>query len=550
MTSARSGWRRWGAEWPLALAFAAGVALRVVHLSDQILVGDEWHALVKSATAGPGEIFTTLGKSDHSIPVALYYELAAATVGLGDAVIRAPFLLFGVLGLLLLPLGARAFVKKPASDVFAWLLAVSPLLVYFSRFARPYGISACLCAVALFAFHRWWDDFRARWTALFAACASLSAWLLLTSVPFLAAPFAVGALRAWTGPREERRGRLESLLWLALVTASPAALLVLPPFVFDFGNISSKVGSDIPGVGLQLEALQILGGIEDLWFGVLFVFLGLLGFWRQARERTAWTALAASSVLLQWTAVVLCAPVNAMAFARYALPIVPVLLSWVACGALDLAGPLLRRLPAGARACFGPVLGAFFLAVGPLRGAWQSPDNWFASRLSIEMAGGTADRAERMRLTPAFYRELAARPPGSLTLIEAPWTIALALNPLPFYQSVHRQWTHVAFTNGVVPADGGAGAGSAELPWGELPLGSAYRSRNVLWLADLLESDVERGDYLVLHKDLASEFLGSAPRVSAALTPVDVGPLVERFRSRFGEPVHEDARLAVFALRR
>ena len=52
--------------------FVAGAWLRYYQLDLQILVEDEWHALHKILRSGFADIYQSFGRSDHSIPLALY----------------------------------------------------------------------------------------------------------------------------------------------------------------------------------------------------------------------------------------------------------------------------------------------------------------------------------------------------------------------------------------------------------------------------------------------------------------------------------------------
>src|SRR5690606_15845721 len=99
-----------------------------------------------------GEIYTSFGYSDHSIPVTLYYYLVSKWVPLTENIMRFPMVVFGLVTPLVLPLLCRKLLNRQESAILFVLLALSPMLIYYARTARPYAISTVLVVVALLAF--------------------------------------------------------------------------------------------------------------------------------------------------------------------------------------------------------------------------------------------------------------------------------------------------------------------------------------------------------------------------------------------------------------
>src|SRR6185369_1192531 len=119
-------------EWPLVGIVIAALVLRGDQLLDQVPIDDEWLALDQAMTKSLGYMLTHFGGADVSIPIAVYYKLLLATVGLTTWELRAPFLLSGLATVVGFPLMVRPFVGRPASNVLAALLATSPILVFYS----------------------------------------------------------------------------------------------------------------------------------------------------------------------------------------------------------------------------------------------------------------------------------------------------------------------------------------------------------------------------------------------------------------------------------
>ena len=184
---------RWRALWdPRAwpwrmlgvLALLAGIWLRMDQLRTQTLLDDEWHAvrmLIGSDWAG---IATHFGYADHSIPLTLYYRALYNLGILSEWQMHLPLLIAGIALLLVAPLLLRDRVPLAVRAVWMALLAVSPVLVYLSRTARPYAL-ACLCAlIAVVAFDKAWRRRERRWAVVYVVATILAAWLHLLTIVF------------------------------------------------------------------------------------------------------------------------------------------------------------------------------------------------------------------------------------------------------------------------------------------------------------------------------------------------------------------------------
>jgi hypothetical protein len=129
---------------------------------------------------------------------------------------------------------------------------------------------------------------------------------------------------------------------------------------------------------------------------------------------------------------------------------------------------------------------------------------------------------------PPFYRKLDAMAPGSVTLIEAPFSLEGPVNDLAFLSLSHHQRELVGLIHDLC-LDG---------PYdGEVPKDARFRFRNFVFLDDRDAVLASGARYLLLRLD---QFHGKpfreAGRCLAALTRL------------YGEPVDLDSRLAVFDL--
>jgi predicted membrane-bound mannosyltransferase len=198
------------------LAIAAGSGLRLWNLSDQVVGGDEMHGVRAAVKGQLVDILRTYQQADPCIPLAGYYHLAIDARGsLNEAVVRAPALAAGLLALLVIPWLVRSRLGDAGALLLAWLLALSPLLVLYSRLARPYMPVVLVGFVSFLAFDRWAEGEGARWGWLWALCAALAIWLHLVRYARDSAPDAAARRRRASGRRACRRRCAGAVCWLA-----------------------------------------------------------------------------------------------------------------------------------------------------------------------------------------------------------------------------------------------------------------------------------------------------------------------------------------------
>jgi hypothetical protein len=504
-------------------ALAIGAALRFQQIADQILADDEWHALHALHLRRWEWIASHFGEADHSIPLTLVYKALASTLGLSEIVMRAPMLLCGLLAVVVLPLLVADDVGEAASVVFAWLLAIAPLHVYFSRYARPYAITMLLACVAALAFQRWWTRRGRGWAATYALCAVAAVSLHLAVAPFVLVPIALTAIGA---PRA----------WRALVPPATAVVLGLglalaAPLTADREALARKIGAGAVTRATLAGAAQLFAGTANMRLVALVGVLAVLGAAVTVARRRAFGASFVALAACQVGAAFAAAPaglVHPIVVVRYMLPVLPLVLLWVAIGIHALAR---RALPAAA---LGIALAALLFAGGPLPALCRRPNDWTNHALFQYAYDPESPYAYQRMLAPervsGFYSRLAQEPPETLLVVEAPWYYAWDENLYPYVQAVHRQRMRVGF---VAPQDRFARLG-------ELPQGSGMRFRNAIHVGDRAELARQDVRYVIFHKDLKAELRGR-PREA-----VDVSNWIHSYADAYGAPAFEDDLVVVF----
>lgn len=157
---------------------AIGVLLRTArYLSNQALEVSEAELALNVLSRTLGESLAPLQYDQAAPPgfVALLV-LAKDLLGPGELALRAPAFVASLASLPLFVLLTRRMLRPAAVSIAAALLAVAPLLVYYSSFAKQYASDALLSIVLLLATLRVLEKRRAA-VACFTLVSAASVWL-------------------------------------------------------------------------------------------------------------------------------------------------------------------------------------------------------------------------------------------------------------------------------------------------------------------------------------------------------------------------------------
>ena len=269
-----------GAVFAGVLVLAA--ALRFGTLSARGFWGDEM-STVFFLHEKFGSMLHSVARLESTPP--LYYSLAwvwAKAFGTTEAGMRSLPALLGVATVPVIYLAARELVSRRAALVAATLVAVNPLLVWYSQEARSYSLLVFLSAAGLFWFARALREPRRRDLAAWAMVSSLALATHYFAV-FIVLTEAVLLARAW--------GRRPAvLLSFAMVGVTGALLLPLLLQQRSFNHATwishSSIlarAASLPAqfaVGFDAPRIFLLGGA-----GALLIALGVTLGVRQASGR-------------------------------------------------------------------------------------------------------------------------------------------------------------------------------------------------------------------------------------------------------------------------
>lgn len=517
--------------------------MRLYGIDEQILGGDELHAITAALRTPLRELPITYGLNDHSPPLAVLYSLLLQSgLSISELALRAPILASGVALVLVGPLFAARLLDRRHAVVFGWLLAVSPLLVLYSRVVRSYAPIALLGFSAAYASYRWLEDERRGAVVAYVLLAGSTIYFHLLSAPFVLAPMLFAAVEKLSTRRDGHP------TWRALFGAGGAVVALVSCFLIPahemlLGLLRLRVSRGSVGPEALFGALQLQAGSRHLVVVALFWLAassGLVALWRVERRLAGFTLtlVAAQLVTVLWVSPT--SADQALVTNRYLLISLPVVLLWVAIGIVRATDAV--RAPGFARfrtAAAFAIVAMLFLA-GPLPGYYYENRAAFVGHNDFITFHCPRPHAPAGR-TPEFYAQLRRQANGE-TLAEFPWGLSWNSTRFPHvYQGVHRQEVIVATPLG-------------------LPHHPSLRFRNAVVSdpAALLES---RAGFLVIHQQLIAEESGfiesRCSRPGRGPFPVEVrGALasmtpraIDRFRRAFGDPVFEDGLIQVWDLR-
>ncbi|NND44345.1 MAG: hypothetical protein HKN58_03405 [Xanthomonadales bacterium] len=521
-----------------ALLFLFGALLRLYRVGEQVLLDDEWHALNAVHDQGYRWIFSHLGHADHSIPLTLLYEFFSRTIGLSEWTLRLPSVAAGIATLLLVPWLLRHWLKPGERVMLMALLAVSPMLVNYSRIARPYAMLALLGAAAIPLAWRWWQRQRPSPNAwAWYACTVFGAWLNPVTLATTTGPylwFLPAALRA--ARRESRYGPLVRVCGMSIMMVSGLLLLLFVPLSVDWASLAVKSGVHEVTPGTARVALGLFAGTGFTLLALVMLALAVAG-WAELHRRDA---AFARYLLLTATAATIAVSLTGAAWigegivlARYLVGLLPLFLALTALGLfrfIEWAMSGHGRVRT-VQAMAGIALASLLVMSGPLlqqdfgRSQFLHHMYW---QFDYDEERNPIRAALADVRTPDFYRDIAAaHPNGNAVIVEAPWWLESNWNALPLYQRVHKQQVRIGMIGGVCAGD----------LYGEIdPDTPGIALRNFLHLSALLEGR-QQADYVVFRDQ------GPAGARSIAM---DTGACLDAMQRAWGPPWRRDGNAWVF----
>src|ERR1700722_1778359 len=573
----------------LGCIFVVGAYLRLHLLSSQILLDDEWHSIRAATGKKFLEVLTGFDPvNNSSLPLNLYNLALYHTIGWSELTIRLPIIVAGLVSLIALPLQIKQVFNERVSIVFACLLAISPFLVFYSRYDRPYGLTTLLCFSALLFSQQWFSTGKLAYAAGFVVAGLLAIYTNLLSIVAVAMPFVAGVsfgLLTRLKPPSVARPQIKVSFKTLFKVATIFALLLLP-YLWPVLQKSAQLPWASGHLTLHtiMMAAILLSGNSNAILNVLFFVLVMAGFILLLRNHSLLGSIFLSTICAYVALLLVSRPLGmdeGAILLRYMIVVVPMSLAAVAV-ALDILLRRIQNLKWISRTppifCGFALLACLF-AAGPLPALNVPPNNlgnhaffqssyeaktWQNTALQFVYPSFVIGRAE----IPPFYNWLGGQSNVS-AIIEYPFDLCSYNNLFYFYQHFHRKRilagycsdpTVVGYTFAPLRNDQGphcrVGKMDADEILSKVTDPSKLSFRNMIDVMDAASISSGPADFLVLHKDIMAQLTvwGDSVRTPAydwiLMHYRSVDRLQVLFQKELGQPVYEDAHMMCFQIRR
>ena len=562
----------------ITLALVIGVVLRLYLISYQILLDDEWHGMDYAIGNSFSYLFTHSGVGATCIPMNLYRWFLLNTFGWSELLLRLPTLAAGILSLAVFPVLVRKIFNCRTTIIFAFLLAISPFLIFYSRTCRPYSMVALLGFSSILALYFWATSGERKYVVIYVVAGVLAVYFNLFAVIAVLTPlgcvFLVKLMHTLTdsaGKRVQIVPSLPALTFAGVAIALLLSLLLLPAL------IQSSIGTTLRVDRMTLESLFefacMLSGTANKFMVVLFWGLLVFGQILLLRRIPLLGGIFFSITILCFGVLVFFGPgyiYVPLVISRYVILVFPLSFLLVALGMdylleyLHFAkllkgrsyGVLLTSLIAAA------FLSALFFA-GPLIKIYAFPNNFTnhsAFQESYEPLRWDRSYISDMRPDffiaskdhiPGFYQWLSSEPDANV-IIEYPMMLGDCFNLYYYYQHFHKKRIIAGYfpeleikgvkSEGCIYSNMYIDYVLSRVPYtGKLEFSNMI---NVMNIEALRQSHAR---YIILHKNLMAEMQPRFARnPSQVYSPVIY--LDSIYRRILGSPVFEGRNLIVFKI--
>ncbi len=549
--------------WSGIVIFAIlGAWLRLWSWPNQVLLNDEWHSLNYVTDKRLADIILCpVGVGATSIPENIYTWLTLHTVGWSENVLRLPSMFAGLLALVVIPLLVNRLWGLTTALTTAALLSTSPVLIFYSRIARPYSITMLLGATSLLLTLIWTQTGRRRYLLLSAACGTLAVYYHSSSAIPVFVPFIVVLLAALTGKKAGiSLASVTPLKDLALAAATVAVFslaIVIPSLINTSWLSNTVVGDDHATLTTAYNVLGIVSGthLQILRFTILVLAIsGLIAIYRQSRI----TGIVIFFPILTYTVMIASISMitinEGIQVTRYGITFVPVIYAMAAFASAKLAELISLRLCSSwssqAIVIVQLIVWSPFVINSHLREIYQTPNNFTNhcayQNLYSPMQWKNMQQRDQILGYPKNYSQFPAfySDPGKMQkirgIIEYPMMVGDPYNVYYHYQHLHKKPVLGGYmTTGNferIPTDNSYVLGNYTVDYVmeaiHQPLRKKNRWRTMVNLEDtsLLKLDFS-GWLVVVHKNPAIElFPNSFPDYPVA------AEVIQNMTENFGEP--------------
>lgn len=542
-------------------AVLLGTGLRLFQIGNQILGSDEWHAINIAGNKTFGYILTHFQASDNSIPMTVFYKFMLSTFGLNELIIRSLQLFSGIVCLFIFPLLIQKILSREIAVYYAFLHAISPFFIFYSRFSRPYIIVLLLSFISITCFYLWLKDKKISYILIYLFTAILAPYFLLISFPTVIFPIFFAFLLVFFQKHNDRffeiqaKIRSKSLCIVALCLAIGYSAWIFPALKTSTQFIKKTAQGSI-----KLETLKgfviLLTGTPNILLMFLFILCALYGMYFLSKKNKLLFFYFSPLIFVQILSIIILRPLSiefSEVFARYMISIFPVFLLMVSVGLKKLNTAFINCLPIKKRTMLFLIPSVFILLLfikGPLTYIYKLPNN-FMNHPDYQ---GDYRRKQMDILyskIPDFYLELNKTKTVN-SIIEMPYLMNWKGISYHLYQKIHKKRILIGYSN------------YFSLVKTRFKRHKKIRLNNFVSIHDPQEISNSQASYLIIHKDVLKEMIYVEGKFSgynrdekllkrlkanysqlAVKFAEDISKLMEK---KFGAPYYQDNWITVFRI--
>jgi uncharacterized membrane protein len=276
------------------LAYLLGAFLRIYLLNDQVLLDDEWHSMAFVIGKPFMWILThfSVPNGFTSIPLNIHEWILLNSIGWSEIWLRLPSVLLGLICLIFGPILAKSIIGIRTATILSLLIAISPILIFYSRVSRPYSAVACLGFLGILYAARWMKSGEIRDGLSFAICGVLAVYwhpFAAITVGTIAASMLLTCIRH-NAHTNSPITATPSWRQTALIIASmgvAGAILMLPALLDSLHNSMSGVAQQgTIHLSSWLRVSSLFTGTANPVMNILFwglLITGIIHLWKNKK---------------------------------------------------------------------------------------------------------------------------------------------------------------------------------------------------------------------------------------------------------------------------
>ena len=584
----------------LSLSCTLGAILRLYDLPNQILIDDEWHSLTFVIGKTFSYVLTHFNPVDNSSPLFNIYDfLIYKFFWWSEILIRLPVILAGIGSLLFLPVLIRRILGDRVALIFSALLALSPFLIFFSRYVRTYGLMMLFCYSALIFFYRWVITSERKFAFAYVLTGSLAFYSHLFSLIAVFTPLATVLLFLSFEKTNQFLRKAKKKTFVIKPPLKPAGEKS-PPIVIGFKNLFALTGivsacisplllivltqstklpwqrshCTLEGIG---TALGLAFGSSYFLVTAFFFLLCSLGFFLLVKRNPLLGLIFLMILPAYFLAFLISSPMGidkGVVLMRYMIVFVPIALTVMAYATDWMSSSLSEKYPELKRLPLLPpflLIGAAALA-SPLPSIYSGVNNFtnhstFQDSYSPHLWNRSDSRsiypswALSEKEVPSFYKSLRERT-DIHTLIEYPLDLCDYNNLLYYFQHFHQKkiiagylcaptagYTYQSESDERIREQIRIGVFMPERIIASIDPPEKFRFTNMTDIGNLEKIKETHADMIILHKYFMALRIMPSMMDSIPVYPRLIPSLVELYKKGFGEPVFEDNQIICFRIK-